>query len=145
MARRLTDACCLRTPVAYRGSQVVSIRPGNAAKGMPTVPATIMLFDEVTGMPECVMDATYLTALRTAAGSGIATRLLAPPTASTVVVFGAGMQAEQHVHAMCCVRPISHGTCPRGTIGMGCPRGAVNRIVVALWSRLLTLYDARNQ
>ena len=40
---------------------------------MPTVPATIMLFDEETGQPECIMDATFLTALRTAAGEPLRT------------------------------------------------------------------------
>lgn len=90
------------------GLKVVNIRPGNAPA--PTVPAAVMLFDEKTGRPECVMDATLLTAMRTAAGSGVATRLVAPLHAASLVVYGAGMQAEQHVAAMCCVRPISDVT-----------------------------------
>lgn len=52
------------------------------------------------------MNGTYLTALRTAAGSAIATRAVAPTAARRLVVFGAGLQAEAHVKAMCCVRDI---------------------------------------
>ena len=49
--------------------QLVSVRPGNAALGLPTVPAVVLLFDAATAMPLCIMDGTYLTALRCGLGS----------------------------------------------------------------------------
>lgn len=87
------------------GLKVVSVREANAEAGLPTVPATILMFDAATGLPSAVLAATWLTALRTAAGSAVATRALAPQDVKTLVVFGAGMQAEAHVDAMLCVRP----------------------------------------
>ena len=87
------------------GLKVVSVRPRNAARGLPTVPATVLLVDEQTGLLDAVMDATFLTALRTAAGSGAATNRLARADATALTVFGAGMQAAAHVDAVLAVRP----------------------------------------
>lgn len=50
------------------------------------------------------MDATYLTGLRTAAGSAVATDLFAKPHPKNLVVFGAGLQAELHILALLEVR-----------------------------------------
>jgi len=82
------------------GVKVVSVRPPNALRHLPTTPAILLLIDVETGYPTGVMQATFLTALRTAAGSGVATSLLAPVESKSLVVFGAGLQAEQHVRAM---------------------------------------------
>ncbi len=85
------------------GLKVVNVRPHNAEIGLPTVPATISLFDNKTGMLKSIMGGTFLTAQRTAAGSGLATRCLLGRRADDVkkmVVFGAGMQGEQHIRAM---------------------------------------------
>ena len=87
------------------GLKVVSVRAANADMDLPTVPATILMFDATTGLPSAVVAATWLTALRTAAGSGVATRALAPAAPQRLVCFGAGMQAEAHISAMLCVRP----------------------------------------
>lgn len=87
------------------GLKVVSVREANADLGIPTVPATVLMLDATTGLPSAVVAATWLTALRTAAGSGVATRVLAPAEPQTLVCFGAGMQAEAHISAMLCVRP----------------------------------------
>jgi ornithine cyclodeaminase/alanine dehydrogenase-like protein (mu-crystallin family) len=83
------------------GLKVVSVRPLNAQRSspLPTVPAVVMLMHADTGLPACLMGATYLTAVRTAAGSALATRLFAAEDAATLTVFGAGMQASAHVHA----------------------------------------------
>ncbi|KAL6076884.1 Ornithine cyclodeaminase [Balamuthia mandrillaris] len=86
------------------GLKIVSVRPKNAERGQPTVPATVLLLDEATGLPAAIMQATYLTAIRTAAASGAATRLLAKSDAATLAVFGAGLQAKAHVEAMLSVR-----------------------------------------
>ena len=53
----------------------MSVRPRNAAQGLATVPATILLLYEATGLPRCLMNATYLTALRLAAGMGSAAEM----------------------------------------------------------------------
>ena len=113
------------------GIKVVSVRPRNAAKQLATVPGVIMLFDIETAAPLCVMDGTYLTALRfgegqgwintdidasssssrTAAGSAISTQFLSPEEASHLVVFGAGLQAMLHIEAIVYVRLIKRGKC----------------------------------
>jgi ornithine cyclodeaminase len=60
----------------------------------------------VTQQPEAVIDGTELTAIRTAAVSGLATRHLANPEASRLALFGAGVQAAAHLEAMLAVRPL---------------------------------------
>lgn len=93
------------------GLKVVSVRPNNANIGLPTVPGTIMTFDEKTAAPAAVMAATYLTALRTAAGSAAATRALLkqrPPPGgdpTSLAVFGAGLQGELHILALKTILP----------------------------------------
>ena len=87
------------------GLKVVSVRPSNSALQLPTVPAIILLISPLTGLPLATLSSTFLTASRTAAGSAIATHLFAHPTPNTLAVFGAGMQAEAHVHAILHVRP----------------------------------------
>ena len=69
-------------------------------------PAVILLHDRATGFPTALVQATHLTALRTAAGSAVATDCFARPDAAVLSVFGAGLQADQHVRAVLCVRNI---------------------------------------
>jgi ornithine cyclodeaminase len=86
---------------------VIHLRPRNAALGLATTPATIMLFDRDTGAPRCVLAGTYLTALRTAASSALATAALAPQLPRMqLVIFGAGLQAETHAKCICAVRSV---------------------------------------
>lgn len=106
----LYKPCVIDGGCGGMGLKVVHVMPGNAERGQPTVPACIMLFDKDTGFPQCVMNATWLTAVRTAAGSGLATDYFAKENASNLVVFGAGLQAEAHIQAVCSVRPISKVT-----------------------------------
>ena len=105
----LKNGCTLFKPGYIAGMglglKLVSVRPENAKIAKPTVPAVVMLVDEVTGLPACVMNATYLTALRTAAGSGVATDILAKHDSNVLCVFGAGLQAKLHIEAMLSVRP----------------------------------------
>ncbi len=91
-------------PVA--GLKVVSVIPGNPARGLSPVLGAVLLLDPDTGRPTALMDATFLTALRTAAGSALATDLLADEDASVLTVFGAGAQAREHIRALRAVRPI---------------------------------------
>lgn len=87
------------------GMKLVSVRGENPSRyGKPTVPATIMLLNAETGEVNAILSATYLTAARTAAGSAIATQLcLSPRSIHNLVVFGAGLQAQEHVIAMKCI------------------------------------------
>jgi alanine dehydrogenase len=88
------------------GLKVVGVFPDNTARGLPTVPATVLLLDAATGLPLALMDGTYLTALRTGAASGLATDLLARPEARVAALFGAGGQAPYQLEAVCRVRRI---------------------------------------
>jgi len=86
--------------------KLVTVMPGNAARGRPTVQAVICWFDAATGQPLALLDGPTVTAMRTGAASGVATRLLARRDAATLCVIGAGAQAEWQVRAVQAVRPI---------------------------------------
>lgn len=80
------------------GVKVVSVVPGN--------PAGVVVAFAPDGSPLGLVDGPTLTAIRTAAGAGLATRLLAPPTASVMAMLGAGAMAADQVAAVRAVRPI---------------------------------------
>ena len=88
------------------GVKLVTLTPTNPDRGAPFLHAAYVLFDPVTQALEAVIDGASMTALRTAAVSGVATRQLARPDAHRLVVFGAGVQARSHLDAMRAVRPI---------------------------------------
>jgi ornithine cyclodeaminase len=88
------------------GGKVVSVFGSNARRGLPVVTAVVLLLDAETGLPRALLDGTALTALRTGAASGLATRLLARVEASVLAVFGAGAQARSQIEAVRAVRPI---------------------------------------
>jgi len=88
------------------GLKVVSIFPGNVAKHKPAINGFIMLLDEKTGEPKVLMDASYLTALRTGAVSGLATKYFAHPDSSHVAIIGSGAQALTQLEAVAAVRSI---------------------------------------
>jgi ornithine cyclodeaminase len=92
------------------GVKLVTISPGNPVRGLPFVNAVYALFDADTQSPEAVIDGAALTAIRTAAVSGLATRWLANDGAGDLVIFGAGVQAGSHLEAMLAVRPIRRVT-----------------------------------
>ncbi len=92
---------------AALGMKIVNIFPHNLANHqLPTINAVVMLIDPQTGRPLAVMDAGYLTALRTGAGSGVATRYMARPESKVLALFGAGAQARTQALAVCAERPI---------------------------------------
>jgi ornithine cyclodeaminase/alanine dehydrogenase-like protein (mu-crystallin family) len=92
------------------GVKLVALTPGNPARGLPFIHASYVLFDPETQAPVAVLDGAALTALRTAAVSGLATRHLANPDAGRLVLFGAGVQAGAHLEAMRAVRPVERVT-----------------------------------
>lgn len=81
--------------------------PDNAARGLPTMIATLVLLDPASGSPLAVMDATWLTALRTAAVSAVATRALRDQRPKRLALLGSGALARTHALALRAVVPIS--------------------------------------
>ena len=77
------------------GVKLVTLTPANPERGIPFLHAAYVLFDPETQAPEAVIDGGTLTALRTAAVSGLATRHLARPDAHRLVVFGAGCRRSR--------------------------------------------------
>lgn len=87
--------------------KVVTVYPDNPSQyGLPTTLGTLLLNDPRTGALMAIMDAGFLTAMRTGAVSGVATKYLAREDARSVGVFGAGVQARTQLMAVCQVRPI---------------------------------------
>ncbi|HHI00927.1 MAG TPA: ornithine cyclodeaminase family protein [Thermococcus litoralis] len=86
--------------------KVVSLYPENPKKGIPSVLASILLNDPETGKPLAFMEGTYITAMRTGAASGVATKYLARKDAKTVGIIGAGVQARTQLWAVYEVRNI---------------------------------------
>lgn len=88
------------------GLKVVSVFTGNEKKGLPTITSVVCLLDDETGQPVAMMDGGYLTALRTGAISGLATRLLAREDSTVLTVIGAGAQGVTQAAAVCEAREI---------------------------------------
>lgn len=80
--------------------KTVCVMPGNPARGLDAHQGTVILFGGETGIPEAMLDASSLTAIRTAAASAVATQALARPDAAVLAVIGAGVQARAHVRAL---------------------------------------------
>jgi ornithine cyclodeaminase/alanine dehydrogenase len=87
-------------------TKIVTVFEKNLEKNMPTIMATIILNDSETGAPLAIMDGTLVTAMRTGAVCGVATKYLARKDSETVGIFGAGVQARTQLMAMCVVRDI---------------------------------------
>ncbi|MFH1179128.1 MAG: ornithine cyclodeaminase family protein [Candidatus Bathyarchaeota archaeon] len=94
------------TELNAQATKIISIYPDNKSKGLPTTAAWIVVNDPETGMVKAFMDATYLTAMRTGAITGVAAKYLAPKDAKTAAVFGAGVQGKTQTWAACTVRDI---------------------------------------
>ena len=90
----------------FFGAKVISLRFDNPAKGLPTVQGYVSLFDHGTGTPVALIEGSSVTAIRTAAASGLATRELARQDARTHGIFGTGVQAVTHIDAVSSVRGI---------------------------------------
>jgi ornithine cyclodeaminase len=86
--------------------KIITIFPANHGGPLPSHQGLLILFDPDNGRPAALIDAAEVTALRTAAVSAVATRLLARTDAAELALIGAGVQARTHLDAMCRVRPI---------------------------------------
>jgi ornithine cyclodeaminase len=88
------------------GLKAICVFPGNPALGKDAHQGAVMLFSRETGELLALMNASEITAIRTAAVSAVATRLLAREDAEVLAIIGAGVQARTHLAALACVREI---------------------------------------
>ena len=88
------------------GLKAICVFPGNPAIGKDAHQGAVMLFSRETGELLALMNASEITAIRTAAVSAVATRLLAREEAQELAIIGAGVQARTHLAALAAVRPI---------------------------------------
>jgi ornithine cyclodeaminase len=94
----------LASPAAL-GLKVVTVFPGNAGTPWDSHQGIVVLFDAGNGLPLAILDGSEVTAIRTAAVSGVATRVLAREDARTLGLLGTGVQARTHLEAMRAARP----------------------------------------
>ena len=90
------------------GAKLVSVFPGNTARGGLSHQGVIAMFDPETGAPTAIVDAGSVTGIRTAAASAAATDALARRDATRLAVLGTGEQARRHVEAIRAIRSIGH-------------------------------------
>ncbi len=88
-------------------TKLITLYPGNPARGLPTLLATIVLMDPVTGQTLAVMDGTWITELRTAAVSAVAADAIVSAGPKVVAMLGSGALARSHALALRAVRPVS--------------------------------------
>lgn len=95
-----------RTTDAAFGVKIITLHDRNPKRGLPRSLAKVLVFDADNGDLIGLLDGEHLTAVRTGAGSGVATEELARRDSRTVAIFGGGRQAETQLEAVCAVRPI---------------------------------------
>jgi alanine dehydrogenase len=95
---------------AALGAKLVTVFGGNAARGLHSHLATIVLLDAETGALLALLDGRYITEARTAAVSAVSSRLLARKTASSLAIIGTGVQARSHLEALSRVHQLRHVT-----------------------------------
>jgi ornithine cyclodeaminase len=88
------------------GVKIITVFPGNHGTGIESHQGFVLLFDGESGSPVALIDAIAITAIRTAAVSGLATRLLSRPDAGDLAILGSGTQARSHLEAMRTVRDL---------------------------------------
>jgi ornithine cyclodeaminase/alanine dehydrogenase-like protein (mu-crystallin family) len=90
------------------GAKLVTYYAGNRERGHPTLYATYVLLDATTGRPLALLEATFLTGIRTGATSALAAGHLARPDCRRAVCFGAGVQAAFQLRCLAAVLPLDH-------------------------------------
>ncbi len=88
------------------GVKVITVFPGNRGTEYDSHQGAVLLFEGAHGSLKAIVDASEVTAIRTAAVSGVATRLLARPEAGDLAILGSGVQARTHLEAMLIVRSL---------------------------------------
>jgi ornithine cyclodeaminase len=84
--------------------KAICVIPGNPARGLDAHQGTVTLFDGETGVPTAILDASAVTAIRTAAVTAVATGLLARADARILAILGAGVQGRAHLEALAPLR-----------------------------------------
>jgi ornithine cyclodeaminase len=92
------------------GLKAICVFPGNSKRGLDAHQGGVLLFSGETGELQGIFNASAITAIRSAAASGVATRLLAREDAAELAIIGAGVQARVHLEAMAAVRSIKRAT-----------------------------------
>jgi ornithine cyclodeaminase/alanine dehydrogenase-like protein (mu-crystallin family) len=92
-------------PRSFWCTKVVAVAATNPARGLDSHQGAVLLLDGETGVPAALLDAAAITAIRTAAASAVASRLLAAPDSRRVAILGTGRQARSHVEAMRAILP----------------------------------------
>ncbi len=100
-----TMPACVGQPAAL-GVKIVSVFPKNAELGRDSHQGAVLLVDSSSGVLQAVLEAGAVTAIRTAAVSGVATDWLARRDADDLAILGAGVQAETHLDAITRVRQL---------------------------------------
>ena len=95
---------CLGEPACF-GIKLLSLYPGNPAVGLSSHVGLYVLYELTHGRPLAVLEASALTAIRTAAASVVATQALARRDAHTLAIVGTGEEARTHLEAFQAVRP----------------------------------------
>lgn len=90
------------------GSKIVTVYKENPQRDLPMILATVLVHDPQTGRLLAMMEGTYLTAIRTAAASGVATKYLARPGPKVLAIIGGGVQGHSHLWAMHELGPLTH-------------------------------------
>ncbi|PHR24041.1 MAG: hypothetical protein COA36_15900 [Desulfotalea sp.] len=86
--------------------KTVTLFEENRKNNLPYIQGMVSLFDGNNGTPRAILDGMTLTALRTGAASGVASRLLSRPESAICAIFGAGVQGRTQLEAVCAVRDI---------------------------------------
>jgi len=97
-------------PAWLKGADLVGVKwvsafPNNNERGVPATNALVVLNDPDTGIPTWIMDGSRITAVRTAAVSGVALRLLRPKRIDSIAIIGAGTQARSHIEVIATLAP----------------------------------------
>ncbi|MFQ5829097.1 MAG: ornithine cyclodeaminase family protein [Candidatus Methylomirabilia bacterium] len=90
------------------GTKLITVQGKNRERGLPTIFASYLLLDLETGAPLALMEAGFLTGIRTGAASALAARFLARPDSRRVTCFGAGLQAGFQLRCLTTVLPVKH-------------------------------------
>jgi alanine dehydrogenase len=93
-------------PGGVLGLKAISVMPGNLGTSFESHQGVVLLFETAHGALRAILDASSITAVRTAAASGAATRALAREDAGDLAILGSGVQARGHLEAMRTVRPL---------------------------------------
>lgn len=88
------------------GAKVITVFPGNVGSELDSHQGAVLLFEPERGRLLAILDASTVTAIRTAAVSAVATRILARGDADDLAILGSGVQARTHLEAMLAVRPV---------------------------------------